>query len=164
MLSTNVVDVGHFSSMSQGGPKPIRGIALHNRAVLEQALTGGWAKNFSTTASGLVSLQITGRGQAPFAETAAASLMQMLRADPSAGGFNIDLFGCFFLAVGMNQRPAERAPAFAWILANLPPRQNALGFWQGATRENQAGRVYATSMALLAMTGKERRLPMFQSP
>lgn len=117
-------------------------------------------RELSTTAEGLLALQVCGEYEAPEALGAADRLLKDgLRKDE-----RWFYYTAYYYAQGMYQRGGKHAEEGRRIVANvLLPLQAREGFWEqggGDGREN--GKVYATSMAVLSLAVKNHFLPIYQ--
>jgi hypothetical protein len=73
-------------------------------------------------------------------------------------------YGCYYFAQGMHQRggaPAEQAAR--QVREVLLSHQAPDGSWQSRDgQEDRAGKVYATSMAILSLSVRYHYLPIYQ--
>ena len=114
----------------------------------------------STTAEGLLALQVCGQYDAP--ETfGAADLLLKSGPKPEERWF---YYTAYYYAQGMYQRGGKYAEEGRRIVADLlVPLQAQEGFWeQGGGDGRDAGKVYATSMAILSLGVKNHFLPIYQ--
>ncbi len=112
---------------------------------------------FSTTAAGLLAMQVCGRYDAPHVRAASAWLEQ----NPPTGRERWFYYGIYYYAQGMNQRDgdiADRSVADARRV--LLPLQRDDGSWRGSGAENDTA--YATSMSLLSLSVENHYLPIYQ--
>ncbi len=121
---------------------------------------GGRAPVYSTGAAGLLSLQMCGRYEGQEVTSSADWLME-IKLDPDSQWF---YYGTYYYAQGMYQRGGRFADAARKNAEEaLLPRQNPDGSWRPTHhREAEAGSVYATSMAVLALAVKYHFLPIYQ--
>lgn len=110
----------------------------------------------STTAEGLLAMQVCGQYEDP--KTIAASnhlLTQDLKSPPHF------FYTLYYYAQGMYQRGGKYAEASKRIVPEvLLPRQQADGSFQG--EDEGGGKVYTTTMAVLALAVKNHFLPIYQ--
>jgi hypothetical protein len=114
----------------------------------------------STTAEGLLALQVCGEYEAE--ETlGAAELLLKSEPKPEERWF---YYTTYYYAQGMYQRGGKYAEEGKRVVADLLiPLQTSEGFWeQGGGDGRDAGRVYATSMAILSLAVKNHFLPIYQ--
>ena len=117
------------------------------------AREGGWA----TTAAGMLALQVCGREDAPQVAAAAASL-RSAEVDSRTQWF---YYGTFYATTALARLGgADAALAHRRAAESLLPLQADDGSWHAPT-EN-ADRVYATSLALLALGVRRGFLPIYQ--
>jgi len=113
---------------------------------------------YSDTAMAVLSLQVSGRYEA--AEVIKASDW-LLKYDLDWGE-EWFLYGTYYYAQGMYQRGGRHAQLAQQAVSDiLLKHQRDDGSWQGAYRKEQ-DRVYATCMALLALSVKYHYLPIYQ--
>jgi len=118
---------------------------------------GGWHK-FSTTAEGLLSMQVCGQYDAP--EVIGAS-NYLLEHGPRWGD-EWFFYGTYYYAQGMAQRGGEYASTSKKKTATeMIKRQNRDGSWKTGEGHN-AGAVYCTSLALLSLSVHHNYLPIYQ--
>jgi len=124
--------------------------------------------HFSTSAMGLLGLRLCGQANAPEANAAAAFLLDTMRADPTARiiangswPFHAVLFNTLAL-----QRYAEPHSSLATQFAerNFVVGQSPDGSWTDNFEGRHIGRVYCTSLALLSLEAKYRRLAIYEPP
>ena len=114
----------------------------------------------STTAEGLLAMQVCGQYQAE--ETlAAAELLFPLDLQKEKQWF---FYTTYYYAQGMYQRGGKYADAaHRGVPAILLPLQSREGWWQsGGGEEAGAGKVYCTSLAILALAVQNHFLPIYQ--
>ena len=118
---------------------------------------GGGAK-FSTTAEGLLSMQVCGQYDAP--EVIGAS-NYLLKHGPRWGD-EWFFYGTYYYAQGMAQRGGEHASTSKQKTAlEMLKRQNRDGSWKSGEGHN-AGPIYCTSLALLSLSIHHNYLPIYQ--
>ena len=107
----------------------------------------------------MLSMQICAGPNCPESVMAAGLLMEDARNRPQ--GNNYDFFGNFFMAQGMERLGGNYARQTQNFHANyFVPWQAKDGSWTGSGFEAGPGRAYTTSMAILALTAREQRLPV----
>ncbi len=120
----------------------------------------GGRKTFSTTAAGLLSLQVCGHYEA--AEVL-GSANYLLKSPPELTEPWF-FYGCYYYAQGMYQRGGDHAAtARQKTEQTLIAAQGADGSWYPRNgNEKSAGAVYATSLALLSLSVHHHFLPIYQ--
>jgi hypothetical protein len=115
---------------------------------------------FTSAAYGLLSLQVCGEYEAPEVSQA-AQWLDAQEVHPRQKQF---YYGTYYYAQGMYQRGGELAErAHRRVVAALLPLQKPDGGWDTVGGyENEGGRVYATSMAVLALAVRCHYLPIYQ--
>jgi len=120
----------------------------------------GGRQTFSTTAAGLLSLQVSGQYDTP---EVVGSSKWLLKFPPE---LNEPWFyyGCYYYAQGMYQRGGDyAATARQKTEQMLVGAQSAEGAWYPRNgNEKSAGPVYATSLALLSLSVYHHFLPIYQ--
>ena len=118
----------------------------------------GGGHKFSTTAAGLLSMQVCGQYEAP--EVVGAS-NYLLKNGPRWGD-EWFFYGTYYYAQGMAQRGGEYASTSKQATAKeMLKRQKKDGSWH--THEGHgAGPVYCTSLALLSLSIHHNYLPIYQ--
>ncbi len=117
-------------------------------------------RELSTTAEGLLALQVCGEYDAP--ETlGAAERLSKEKIRPEERWF---YYTTYYYAQGMYQRGGKYAEDGRQAVADsLLPLQSREGSWeQGGGDGREAGKVYATSMAILSLAVKNHFLPIYQ--
>ena len=119
----------------------------------------GGHPEYTTTAAGLLAMQVCGKYESPFVLGGADWL---LKHKPQANR-KYFFYGTYYYAQAMYQRGNEHAEmGRKWVEEILLPMQKESGSWQGGNAESGHGEVYATSMALLALAVKYHYLPIYQ--
>ena len=114
---------------------------------------------FSTTAQGLLAMQVCGLYEAPEVEAAANRLLSNTR-DHAERWF---YYATYYYSKGMYQRGGRHAEAAERrVLEVLLPRQRPDGSWIGDGEERQAGPVYSTSLAVLSLAVRHHFLPIYE--
>jgi hypothetical protein len=120
----------------------------------------GGRQTFSTTAAGLLSLQVCGEYEAP---EVIGSSNWLLRNPPELTEPWF-YYGNYYYAQGMYQRGGEHAATARQRTEQiLIQAQDASGAWHPRNgNEKSAGSVYATSLALLSLSVYHHFLPIYQ--
>lgn len=120
----------------------------------------GPGKEISTTAEGLLAMQVCGEYEAEETKGSAARLLK----EGIKQGERWFYYTCYYYAQGMYQRGGEYAEEGKTLIPELLlPLQAREGWWEGLNgEERQGGRVYPTSMAILALAVKNHFLPIYQ--
>ncbi|MBL9176950.1 MAG: hypothetical protein JNM65_02740 [Verrucomicrobiaceae bacterium] len=120
----------------------------------------GGRQTFSTTAAGLLSLQVCGQYEAPEVHGSANWLLK----SPPEISEPWFFYGCYYYAQGMYQRGGDHAAtARQKTEQTLIAAQSADGSWYPRNgNEKSAGAVYATSLALLSLSVHHHYLPIYQ--
>lgn len=115
---------------------------------------------FSTAAEGLLSMQVCGEYEA---EEVAKAADYLLERDPKNEG-QWFYYGLYYYAQGMAQRGGEHASTAKQNTSRtLLEIQGKDGAWHPrGGNENEGGRIYATSMALLSLSVHHNFLPIYQ--
>jgi hypothetical protein len=117
-------------------------------------------REISTTAEGLLALQVCGQYTAPEVLGASEKLLRD-GVDRKERWF---FYTTYYYAQGMYQRGGKFAEQGKRVTADLLlSRQSREGWWEGdGGEERQGGRIYATSMAVLSLAVKNHFLPIYQ--
>lgn len=117
-------------------------------------------REISTTAEGLLALQVCGEYEAE--ETLGAS--ERLLKDGVRPEERWFFYTTYYFAQGMYQRGGKYADEGRRVVSEvLLPMQSRDGSWeQGGADGREAGKVYATSMAVLSLAVKNHFLPIYQ--
>lgn len=120
----------------------------------------GGRQTFSTTAAGLLSLQVCGQYEAPEVHGSANFLLK----SPPELTEPWFFYGCYYYAQGMYQRGGDHAAtARQKTEQTLIAAQGNDGSWYPRNgNEKSAGAVYATSLALLSLSVHHHFLPIYQ--
>jgi hypothetical protein len=120
----------------------------------------GPSRETSTTAEGLLALQVCGQYDAPEVLGAAAKLLR----DGMDRKERWFYYTTYYYAQGMYQRGGNFAEQGRRVVADvLLSRQSREGWWEGeGGEERQGGKIYATSMAVLSLAVKNHFLPIYQ--
>lgn len=120
----------------------------------------GGRQTFSTTAAGLLSLQVCGQYEAPEVLGSANWLVK----SPPEINEPWFFYGCYYYAQGMYQRGGDFAAAARQKTEQtLISSQSQDGSWYPRNgNEKSAGAVYATSLALLSLSVHHHFLPIYQ--
>ncbi len=128
----------------------------------------GPRNNFSTSAMGLLGLRLCGQPNAPEATAAANLLLDFMRGDPTAK----DIAACawpfhatFFNTLALQKYTEPHAStAQQFAERNFVVGQGTDGSWTDNFEGRQIGRVYCTSLAVLSLEAKYRRLAIYEPP
>ncbi len=114
----------------------------------------------STTAEGLLALQVCGDYDSDEVKGASERLLQK-GLSPGDKWF---FYSAYYMAQGMYQRGEKFATdGRRAIMDAVIPLQRADGSWEGeGGEERQGGKVYATSLAVLSLAVKNHFLPIYQ--
>jgi hypothetical protein len=120
----------------------------------------GGRQTFSTTAAGLLSLQVSGQYDVP---EVLGSSNWLLKFPPEVNEPWF-YYGCYYYAQGMYQRGGDHAATARQKTEQmLVGAQSAEGAWYPRNgNEKSAGPVYATSLALLSLSVYHHFLPIYQ--
>lgn len=115
---------------------------------------------FTMTAAGLLAMQVCGQYESPLVEGSAAWLLD----HPPKWNDRFIFYGTYYYAQGMHQLGGEYATTGAQTVQKLLlNRQQGDGSWQAPSgEESSAGKVYATSMAILSLSVNHHYLPIYQ--
>lgn len=114
----------------------------------------------STTAEGLLALQVCGQYDAPEVLGASAKLLR----DGIEKKERWFYYTTYYYAQGMYQRGGKHAEEGRRVVADLLlAKQSREGWWEGdGGEERQGGKIYATTMAMLSLAVKNHFLPIYQ--
>jgi hypothetical protein len=117
-------------------------------------------RELSTTAEGLLALQVCGDYESPEVQGAADRLLKSGLPAKERWFF----YTAYYYAQGMYQRGEKHAAAGKKVIAEaLLPLQSQQGWWEGrGGEERQGGKIYATALAVLALSVKNHYLPIYQ--
>lgn len=119
----------------------------------------GGHPEYTTTAAGLLAMQVCGEYESPFAIGAADWLLEN---EPKTNR-KFFFYGTYYYAQAMYQRGDEHAEKARQLVEEiLLPMQKDNGAWQGGGSESGTGEIYTTSMAMLALAVKYHYLPIYQ--
>ena len=119
----------------------------------------GGESQFSTTAAGVLSLQVCGAYDAPEVTAGANYLLK----SPPNKDQNWFYYGMYYYSQGMYQRGGEYADtARIYASKTLGDLQKEEGYWEPGSGEKSAGKIYATAMSLLSLSVHYHFLPIYQ--
>ena len=120
----------------------------------------GAGREISTTAEGLLAMQVCGEYEAEETIGAAERLLR----DGVRQGERWFFYTTYYYAQGLYQRGGKHAEEGTKVVSELLlPLQSREGWWEGMNgEERQGGKVYATSMAVLSLAVKNHFLPIYQ--
>jgi hypothetical protein len=128
----------------------------------------GERNHFSTSAMGLLGLRLCGQPTAPEAASAAAYLLATMRADPTAriiANGSWPFHAVFFNTLALqNYAEPHASAARQYAEWNFVVGQSPNGAWTDNYEGRHLGRVYCTSLALLSLEAKYRRLAIYAPP
>jgi hypothetical protein len=121
----------------------------------------GHGRELSTTAEGLLALEVCGEYEAEEVKGAAEHLLKSGAIKQSERWF---YYLTYYYATGMYQRGGKYAEEARHNVAEtLLPIQTRDGSWEGAGHEErQGGRIYSTCLAVLSLAVKDHYLPIYQ--
>ena len=124
--------------------------------------------HFSTSAMGLLGLRLCGQPTAPEAVSAAAYLLATMRADPTAhviANGSWPFHAVFFSTLALQNYGEQHASAARQYAEwNFVVGQGPTGAWTDNFEGRHLGRVYCTSLALLSLEARYRRLAIYAPP
>ena len=119
----------------------------------------GGAAEYTTSAAGLLAMQVCGEYESPFVHGAANWLLDH-KPEKSRKFF---FYGTYYYAQGMYQHGGDHAHKARELVENiLLELQRENGSWIGSGSEAGAGEVYSTTLAILALAVKYHYLPIYQ--
>ena len=119
----------------------------------------GGHPEYTTTAAGLLAMQVCGEYESPFVKGAADWLLEN---EPNTGR-KFFFYGTYYYAQSMYQRGGDHAKIARKKVEDVMLKlQRGDGSWHGSGSENSAGQIYSTSMAILALAVKYHYLPIYQ--
>lgn len=120
----------------------------------------GPATTLSTTAEGLLALQVCGDYDSEEVKGASERLLQKGLKSEDRWFY----YTAYYFAQGMYQRGGKYADEGRRAISEaILPLQRADGSWEGTTgEERQGGKIYATSLAVLSLAVKNHFLPIYQ--
>tara|TARA_B100001964_G_scaffold169367_1_gene186203 strand:+ start:413 stop:1498 length:1086 start_codon:yes stop_codon:yes gene_type:complete len=119
----------------------------------------GGHPEYTTTAAGLLAMQVCGEYESPFVKGAADWLLEN---EPNTGK-KFFFYGTYYYSQGMYQRGGDHAKIARKKVEDIMLKlQRGDGSWHGSGSENSAGQVYSTTMAVLALAVKYHYLPIYQ--
>lgn len=124
--------------------------------------------HFSTSAMGMLGMRLCGQANAPEVASAANFLVETMRSDPTArfiANGSWPYHAVFFNTLAF-QKFAEPHASLARQFAerNFVVGQAPDGSWTDNFEGRHIGRVYCTSLALLSLEAKYRRLSIYDPP
>jgi hypothetical protein len=136
---------------------------LHDKSQKAQGIGGfGYASvghEPSTTAEGLLALQVCGDYECEEVKLAS----ELLFKTPPKTGDSWFHYTTYYYAQGMYQRGGKYEPEGKKVIANVVlPGQARDGSWEGPGNEAGHGKIYSTSLAVLALAVKNHYLPIYQ--
>jgi hypothetical protein len=123
-------------------------------------LPGNNSPSFAMTAAGLLAMQVCGQYDSPLVSGAAEWLML----NPPKWEDRFFFYGAYYYVQGMHQRGGKHAEeAEKRVKTLLLEKVQADGSWAAPSGEEAgAGKIYATSMAVLSLSVKYHYLPIYQ--
>ena len=119
----------------------------------------GGHPEYTTTAAGLLAMQVCGQYESPFVKGAADWLLEN---GPNTSR-KFFYYGTYYYSQAMYQRGGDYAKdARKKVEEILKKLQRDNGSWQGSGSEGSAGEIYSTTMAVLALAVKYHYLPIYQ--
>jgi hypothetical protein len=120
----------------------------------------GRGRELSTTAEGMLALQVCGEYESPEVLGASERLLREGIRSKEKWFYYLT----YYYAQGMYQRGGKHAEqGKRVVIETLLPLQNRDGYWEGLrSEERQGGKIYSTAMAVLSLTVKNHFLPIYQ--
>ncbi|MBG86030.1 MAG: hypothetical protein CMO80_03910 [Verrucomicrobiales bacterium] len=120
----------------------------------------GSGPRFAMTAAGLLAMQVIGGHERPEVKGASEWLMKQ----NIQRNLNYFYYGIYYYAQGMKKQGGRYADHSRKIVENLllAIQNEQEGNWEGSGGEENHGRVYATSLAILSLSVKHGFLPIYQ--
>jgi hypothetical protein len=120
----------------------------------------GKGRELSTTAEGLLALQVCGEYESEEVRSASDRLLKSGLTENEKWLFYLT----YYYAQGMYQRGGKHAEEGRKVVADvLLPMQSRDGSWEGKGGEERGGgKVYATAMAMMSLAVKNHYLPIYQ--
>ena len=119
----------------------------------------GGHPEYTTTAAGLLAMQVCGQYESPFVKGAADWLLEN---GPNTSR-KFFYYGTYYYSQAMYQKGGDYAKdARKKVEEILKKLQRDNGSWQGSGSEGSAGEIYSTTMAVLALAVKYHYLPIYQ--
>lgn len=119
----------------------------------------GGHPEYTTTAAGLLAMQVCGEYESPFVKGAADWLLEN---GPNTSR-KFFYYGTYYYSQAMYQRGGDHSKqARKKVEEILKKLQRGNGSWQGSGSEGSAGEIYSTTMAILALAVKYHYLPIYQ--
>ncbi|MFM8469406.1 MAG: hypothetical protein ACKODH_05470 [Limisphaerales bacterium] len=129
---------------------------------------GSPRNHFSTSAMGLLGLRLCGQPNVPAAASAASFLLETMQADPTArviANGSWPFHAVFFNTLALQHYVEPHASlATQYAERNFVVGQSPDGAWTDNFEGRQIGRVYCTSLALLSLEARYRRLTIYEPP
>lgn len=115
---------------------------------------------YTMTAAGLLAMQVCGEYDSPLVAGAADWLLE----HPPQWKERFCMYGTYYYAQGMYQKGGEHAKTARRLVQEmLLEKQAGDGSWEAQNgEERNAGKVYATAMAVLSLSVKYHYLPIYQ--
>ncbi|MBL8873387.1 MAG: terpene cyclase/mutase family protein [Planctomycetaceae bacterium] len=114
---------------------------------------------YAMTAAGALAMQVCGQYESPLVRNA----IEWLKKHPPKWGTRYFFYGTYYYAQALHQQGGETADEAERLVRDvLLPKQNEDGGWTPEGEEGGAGRVYATSMAILSLSVRFHYLPIYQ--
>ncbi len=114
---------------------------------------------YAMTAAGALAMQVCGQYDSPLVINA----IEWLKKHPPKWGTRYFFYGTYYFAQALHQQGGETADEAERLVRDaLLPKQNEDGGWTPEGEEGGAGRVYATSMAILSLSVRFHYLPIYQ--
>jgi len=136
------------------------GNSSNKRNPLGCAYQPGQGPRFSTAAAGMLAFQVCGGYELPEVRVA-ADWFKEGHTNPNEDFF---YYGLYYYAQGMYQRGGEyEAAAKGLLVREMMPQQDRDGSWRAkGGKEDQVGRIYTTSLAVMTLAVNYHYLPIYQ--
>ena len=119
----------------------------------------GGGPQYTTTAAGLLAMQVCGEYESPFVKGASDWLLEN---EPNTSR-KFFFYGTYYYSQAMYQRGDDHAKIARKKVEEIMLKlQRRDGSWHGSGSESNVGKIYSTSMAILALAVKYHYLPIYQ--
>lgn len=158
--ASSIRDAVEYLKRSYSSPLDRNGLPRNDKPGGFCYTPGQRSPAFTMTAAGLLAMQVCGEYDSPLVAGAA----NWLSDHPPRWKERFCMYGTYYYAQGMYQRGGDHAKtAREHVQKLLLENQQGDGAWSAANgEERNAGKVYATSLAVLSLSVKYHYLPIYQ--